>query len=119
MKTLARTLATVVFAAVVFASTPAAGGTLVLKKAFVDKYRNRATINANFTVDHAHKKPNAAAKHGDMQCRGPRPERSWVADGCGSNQRSTVSGADCDESNSCGRGYWDCRAHLRGMAALV
>ena len=74
MRTFAKTLATVVLAASLFASNWAAGGTLVLKKAFVEKYRNRATIDANFFVDHAHKKPNAPAKDGDMHVAGRAPK---------------------------------------------
>jgi hypothetical protein len=49
-------------------------GTLVLKKAFVAKYKDRATIDATFFVDHAHKKPNAPAKDGDMHVAGRAPK---------------------------------------------
>jgi hypothetical protein len=45
-----------------------------LKKAFVAKYKDRATIDATFLVDHAHKKPNAPAKDGDMHVAGRAPK---------------------------------------------
>jgi len=45
-------------------------GTVTLKKAFIEKYKNRATIDASFIVDHAHPHPNAAKKDGDMHVAG-------------------------------------------------
>ena len=40
-------------------------GTVILKKAFIEKYKNRATIDVNFEVDHAHKHPNKIGSDGD------------------------------------------------------
>jgi hypothetical protein len=75
MRTISKTVTKALVAAIfVFGSTWAACGTLVLKKAFVAKYRNRATIDANFFVDHAHKKPNAPSKDGDMHVAGRAPK---------------------------------------------
>lgn len=44
--------------------------TVVLKRAFVEQYKDRATIDASFFVDHAHKRPNAPAADGDMHVAG-------------------------------------------------
>jgi hypothetical protein len=52
----------------------AAGETLVLKRAWVEQFKDRATIDATFTVDHAHKVPNAPAKDGDMHVAGRAPK---------------------------------------------
>ena len=49
------------------------GGSVVLKKAWVKQFKDRATIDAKFTVDHAHKKPNAAKNDGDMHIAGRAP----------------------------------------------
>ncbi len=46
------------------------GGSVVLKKAWVNKYKDRATIDASFMVDHAHKRPNAPKNDGDMHVAG-------------------------------------------------
>ena len=50
-------------------------GSVVLKKAWVKQYKDRATIDASFTVDHAHKNPNAAVKDGDMHVAGRSPKQ--------------------------------------------
>ncbi len=50
------------------------GGTLILKRAWIEKFKDRATIDASFTVDHAHKKPNAAKDDGDMHVAGRAPQ---------------------------------------------
>src|ERR1035437_4209351 len=44
--------------------------TVVLKRAFVEQYKDRATIDASFFVDHAHKHPNAPSADGDMHVAG-------------------------------------------------
>ncbi len=44
--------------------------TLVLKRAWVEMFKDRATIDASFTIDHAHKHPNAPAADGDMHVAG-------------------------------------------------
>lgn len=51
-------------------SLHAQNNTVVLKRAFVEKYKDRATIDATFIVDHAHKKPNAPSADGDMHVAG-------------------------------------------------
>jgi hypothetical protein len=48
----------------------AQNNTVVLKRAFVEQYKDRATIDASFFVDHAHKQPNAPAADGDMHLAG-------------------------------------------------
>jgi hypothetical protein len=50
-------------------------GSVVLKKAWVKQYKDRATIDASFTVDHAHKNPNTAVKDGDMHVAGRAPKQ--------------------------------------------
>jgi hypothetical protein len=52
----------------------AQNNTVVLKRAWVDHYKDRATIDAGFFVDHAHKKPNAPAADGDMHVAGRAPK---------------------------------------------
>jgi hypothetical protein len=61
-------------AMLLFLPSVASAGTVVLKKAFVQKYKDRATIDANFIVDHAHKHPNPPAKDGDMHVAGRSAE---------------------------------------------
>ena len=48
----------------------AQNNTVVLKRAFVEQYKDRATIDVSFFVDHAHKRPNAPANDGDMHVAG-------------------------------------------------
>jgi hypothetical protein len=43
---------------------------ITLKNDFIEKYRNRASIDSNFTVDIAHKRPNPPSKDGDMHIAG-------------------------------------------------
>jgi hypothetical protein len=47
---------------------------LELNQSFIEKYKNKLTISVRFTVDAAHKKPNAASKDGDMHVAGRAPE---------------------------------------------
>ncbi len=49
-------------------------GTVVLKTSFVVMYKDRATIEADFYVDHAHPRPNPPAKDGDMHVAGRSPD---------------------------------------------
>jgi hypothetical protein len=66
---------TVLLVALFLALLPQAfGGSVVLKKAWVNKYKDRATIDASFTVDHAHKRPNPAKNDGDMHVAGRSPQ---------------------------------------------
>lgn len=48
--------------------------TLVLKRTWVETFKDRATIDASFTIDHAHKKANPPAKDGDMHVAGRAPK---------------------------------------------
>jgi hypothetical protein len=48
--------------------------TLVLQRNFIEKYKNRATIDATFIVDHAHRRPNTPAKDGDLHASGRSEE---------------------------------------------
>lgn len=47
---------------------------LTLKNSFIEKYKNMVTIDATFTVDKAHKKPNSPSKDGDLHIAGRAPE---------------------------------------------
>lgn len=47
---------------------------VTLKKEFIEKYKNRGTINTTFTIDKAHAQPNSPAKDGDMHVAGRAPE---------------------------------------------
>jgi len=48
----------------------AQNNTVVLKRAFVETYKDRATVDATFIVDHAHKKANAPKADGDLHVAG-------------------------------------------------
>jgi hypothetical protein len=50
-------------------------GTLVLKRAWIEKYKDRATIDASFTVDAAHKHPNHPEDDADMHVAGRAPKQ--------------------------------------------
>ena len=43
---------------------------ITLNNTFIEKHKNRATIDANFAVDHSKGKPNPASKDGDMHVAG-------------------------------------------------
>ncbi len=58
-------VAILVLTALLAGPAGADAGTLVLNLPFIQKYKNRATIDVEFTIDHAHKKPNAIADDGD------------------------------------------------------
>src|SRR2546428_3656884 len=47
---------------------------ITLKNSFIEKYKDRATIDATFTVDKAHHTPNPPAKDGDMHIAGRAPQ---------------------------------------------
>jgi hypothetical protein len=59
-----------VFCLVLGTGSTAMAGSVTLKKAFIEKYKNRATIDASFVVDHAHPRPNPPQKDGDMHVAG-------------------------------------------------
>jgi hypothetical protein len=56
--------------AILAAPASAPAGTVTFKKAFIEKYKNRATIDATFIVDHAHPRPNPPKNDGDMHVAG-------------------------------------------------
>ena len=73
-------------------------GTVVLQKKFIEKYRNRATIDATFIVDHTHAHPNPIkndGKDGDLHSSGRAkevglPMVSEVVNAAQSNQSEVV-----------------------------
>jgi hypothetical protein len=58
----------------VVASSASAQTRIIMKSSFIEKYKNRVTIDATYTVDKAHKQPNPAAKDADMHIAGRAPE---------------------------------------------
>lgn len=57
------------------AATPASSEEiLVLNRSFIEKFKNRLTIDAKYIVDAAHKKPNPKDKDGDMHVAGRSPD---------------------------------------------
>ena len=47
---------------------------ITLKNSFIEKFKDRATVDATFTVDKAHKRPNPGSKDGDLHIAGRAPE---------------------------------------------
>jgi hypothetical protein len=47
---------------------------ITLKNSFIEKFKNRVTIDANYQVVKAHPKPNPASKDGDLHAAGQAPE---------------------------------------------
>ncbi len=43
---------------------------ITLKNTFIEKYKDRATIEASFVVDRAHRRPNPPSKDGDLHIAG-------------------------------------------------
>lgn len=43
---------------------------IVLQNEFIEQYKNRVTIDVDYVVDKAHKKPNPASKDGDLHVAG-------------------------------------------------
>jgi len=62
------------FIALVILSWSGSAATLVLKRTFIEQFKDRATIDATFIVDHAHKKANKPADDGDMHVAGRAPK---------------------------------------------
>ena len=60
---------------VVFTASPSrADDILELNRSFIEKYKNRLTISAQYFVDAAHKKPNPGSKDRDMHVAGRASE---------------------------------------------
>lgn len=57
----------------------AAENVLVLNNTFIQKYKNRATIDADYIIDKAHKQPNPASKDGDIHVAGRSPKDVGLA----------------------------------------
>jgi hypothetical protein len=47
---------------------------ITLQDSFIEKFKDRATIDATYTVDKAHSRPNPPAKDGDLHAAGRAPE---------------------------------------------
>jgi len=47
---------------------------ITLKNSFIEKFKNRVTVDATFTVDKAHAHPNPAKKDADLHIAGRAPE---------------------------------------------
>jgi hypothetical protein len=47
---------------------------ITLKNSFIEKFKNRVTIDADYTVVKAHPKPNSPSKDGDLHAAGQAPE---------------------------------------------
>lgn len=62
------------FAACAIATTAYGDTVLELRPAFIEKYKDRLTIDCPYLVDAAHKRPNPPAKDGDMHIAGRCPE---------------------------------------------
>jgi hypothetical protein len=52
---------------------------ITLKNSFIEKFKNRATIDATFTIDKAHAHANPANKDGDLHAAGRAPEIGLAA----------------------------------------
>lgn len=48
--------------------------TIRLRNDFIEQFKNRATIDATFTIDKAHKQPNPPSKDADIHVAGRAPE---------------------------------------------
>jgi len=48
----------------------AIGGIVILKRAWVKKFKDRATIEAKFVIEHSHSSPNSNKKDGDLHFAG-------------------------------------------------
>ena len=63
-------VASALAACYLFSNAPAFAGRVSLKKAWVEKYKDRATIEATFHIDDAHDAPNPASKDADLHIAG-------------------------------------------------
>src|SRR6266496_1883131 len=82
----------------------ASAQTLVLQRSFIEKYKNRATIDATFIVDHAHPHPNRPEKDGDLHASGRSqeiglPMVSEVMNAADSMQAGVVNAIHANEGN--------------------
>lgn len=83
----------------------AQAGTIVLKRAWIEKFKDRATIDATFTVDHAHPKPNSPVKDGDMHVAGRAPQEiglpmvAEIMNAAAANEQGAVKQVHANEGN--------------------
>src|SRR5438270_7348420 len=52
---------------------------ITLQDSFIEKYKDRATLDATYTVDKAHPRANPPAKDGDLHAAGRAPEIGLAA----------------------------------------
>ncbi len=52
---------------------------ITLKDSFIEKFKDRATVDTTFTVDKAHRQPNPASKDGDLHVAGRAPKEVGLA----------------------------------------
>lgn len=76
--------------------------TIVLQQKFIAKYHNRATLEGNFIVDHAHPQPNPPAQDGDLHAAGRSdavglPMVSEVMNAAGATQQAIVNAIHANE----------------------
>lgn len=106
MKKLWIAVHTIALCALLGASTSAPAGTVTFKKAFIEKYKNRATIDATFIVDHAHPRPNPPKNDGDMHVAGRAqndvglPMVAEVMNAAAKNQGTAVQDIHQDEGDN-------------------
>ena len=81
-------------AALFLAASARAEVELTLKNSFIEKFKERATINAKFTFDKAHERPNPPKKDGDLHAAGRAPEIGLPAVAEIMNARDETAGVD-------------------------
>ncbi|MBI1822488.1 MAG: hypothetical protein HYR79_12340 [Nitrospirae bacterium] len=64
----------VAFGLTLFSHAALAEIEITLNNSFIEKYKDRATIDVTYTVDKAHKRPNPGSKDGDIHIAGRAPE---------------------------------------------
>lgn len=79
--------------------------TLVLQRSFIEKYKHRATIDATFIVDHAHKHPNSPGADGDLHASGRSeavglPMVSEVINAADAQQKGVIDAIHAHEGNT-------------------
>src|SRR5258708_14227856 len=52
---------------------------ITLQDTFIERYKDRATLDATYTVDKAHPRANPTAKDGDLHAAGRAPEIGLAA----------------------------------------
>src|SRR5437879_13115750 len=78
--------------------------TLVLQRSFIEKYKNRATIDGTFIVDHALAQQHAASQAGDLHAAGRsdhvgRPLASEVVNATLDGQAAVVQAMRANEGS--------------------